>query len=343
MKRIIKKLPVIIVGIITALCILIATAVEATSSDLDYINLYEVVVDPRNDGTLDISIHLNWEVLDSTSEGPLEWVKIGIPNKYVDEIEAATNNISKIKYYSDNGSYIRIDFSKKYHANEVVDFAFKFHISRMYKLNSDSCYYDYNPGWFEEIKIKKAIVKWKTDNVNYINTYDYISDGYYVYEKTDLDYGECIKVKANYAKESFTGLSEKMQYSNSWRTTKDIIIIIVVILIIIAIIVGICVAAKVSTDPYMENRGFCGPHYYFFYSRHRYYSAGVDKTGKKLVNPDTVMHSTGSGGHSSCACACACACAGGGRAGCSRKDFYNTNIQTIRIRKVLNGELNKLK
>ena len=153
MKRIIKKLPVIIVGIITALCILIATAVEATSSDLDYINLYEVVVDPRNDGTLDISIHLNWEVLDSTSEGPLEWVKIGIPNKYVDEIEAATNNISKIKYYSDNGSYIRIDFSKKYHANEVVDFAFKFHISRMYKLNDDSCYYDYNPGWFEEIKI----------------------------------------------------------------------------------------------------------------------------------------------------------------------------------------------
>ena len=56
-----------------------------------------------------------------------------------------------------------------------------------------------------------------------------------------------------------------------------------------------------------------------------------------------LMHSTGSGGHSSCACACACACAGGGRAGCSRKDFYNTNIQTIRIRKVLNGELNKLK
>ena len=24
----------------------------------------------------------------------------------------------------------------------------------------------------------------------------------------------------------------------------------------------------------------------------------------------------------SCACACACACAGGGRAGCSKKDFY---------------------
>lgn len=29
----------------------------------------------------------------------------------------------------------------------------------------------------------------------------------------------------------------------------------------------------------------------------------------------------------SCACACACACAGGGRAGCSTKDFYNTNLK----------------
>lgn len=30
---------------------------------------------------------------------------------------------------------------------------------------------------------------------------------------------------------------------------------------------------------------------------------------------------------SHCACACACACAGGGRAGCSAKDFYNTNLK----------------
>lgn len=29
----------------------------------------------------------------------------------------------------------------------------------------------------------------------------------------------------------------------------------------------------------------------------------------------------------SCACACACACAGGGRAGCSSKDFYNTGLK----------------
>ncbi len=37
--------------------------------------------------------------------------------------------------------------------------------------------------------------------------------------------------------------------------------------------------------------------------------------------------------HSSCACACACACAGGGRAGCTTKDFYNTNLKLTAIAK----------
>ena len=37
--------------------------------------------------------------------------------------------------------------------------------------------------------------------------------------------------------------------------------------------------------------------------------------------------------HSSCACACACACAGGGRAGCTMKDFYNTNLKLSAIAK----------
>ena len=37
--------------------------------------------------------------------------------------------------------------------------------------------------------------------------------------------------------------------------------------------------------------------------------------------------------HSSCACACACACAGGGRAGCTMKDFYNTNLKLTAIAK----------
>lgn len=38
------------------------------------------------------------------------------------------------------------------------------------------------------------------------------------------------------------------------------------------------------------------------------------------------VHSSCACAHS-CACACACACAGGGRAGCTEKDFYNTGLK----------------
>ena len=41
---------------------------------------------------------------------------------------------------------------------------------------------------------------------------------------------------------------------------------------------------------------------------------------------------------SSCACACACACAGGGRAGCTTKDFYNTNLKLTALSKACNAK-----
>ena len=59
------------------------------------------------------------------------------------------------------------------------------------------------------------------------------------------------------------------------------------------------------------------------------------------MNPP-VNISTG-GGHSSggggCACACACACAGGGRAGCSMKDFYHTNLKSEKVIKTIEKDL----
>ena len=60
----------------------------------------------------------------------------------------------------------------------------------------------------------------------------------------------------------------------------------------------------------------------------------------RVPNPHYRAPSRSSGGshhsscaHSSCACACACACAGGGRAGCTMKDFYNTNLKLTALAK----------
>lgn len=57
--------------------------------------------------------------------------------------------------------------------------------------------------------------------------------------------------------------------------------------------------------------------------------------------PNPHYHRSSGGGrgghsscaHSSCACACACACAGGGRAGCTMKDFYNTDLKLTALAK----------
>lgn len=55
------------------------TRAEASGSgNLDKILSYEVTVKPRSDATLDITYRISWQVLDSTSQGPLSWVKIGV-------------------------------------------------------------------------------------------------------------------------------------------------------------------------------------------------------------------------------------------------------------------------
>ncbi len=69
---------------------------------------------------------------------------------------------------------------------------------------------------------------------------------------------------------------------------------------------------------------------------YRYHSSPNTYLRVNVVNipaPRSSRSSRSSCAHSSCACAshcacaCACACAGGGRAGCSTKDFYNTNLK----------------
>ena len=60
-------------------------------------------------------------------------------------------------------------------------------------------------------------------------------------------------------------------------------------------------------------------------------NAGVFKDGKPVNPPQSVS----GGSHGGGGCACACACAGGGRAGCSMKDFYRTNIKTKDIEDVI--------
>ena len=69
----------IIVLFALLLCLL---PLSAFAKDLDEIQNYGVSVQLREDGTADLTYHVDWLVLDDKAEGPLEWVNIGIPNSH---------------------------------------------------------------------------------------------------------------------------------------------------------------------------------------------------------------------------------------------------------------------
>jgi len=303
--------------------------------DLDMINYYEVTVDPvKSDGSLDVHMNISWTVLDDTSEGPLSWVKIGIPNRYVRNIKALSHNIEKIYYYSESGSFIRVDFDREYKANQTIVFEFSFNVYRMYHINENNVYFNYAPGYFDNIRVTKATLWWNTKGVGEIESQNFtIEDGYYKYS-SQLSYGQTIGIGVYYPKDYFTTLDEELQYTDAYMTKEDIAAMVIIISIIAIVIVGLIAIAISAQDPYMSNRGFCGrPHYFYYgyYHHHHYYTTGYDKKGGVIVNPSTsgsAGHSSYGGGH----CACACACAGGGRAGCSKKDFYKVKVDYLKVK-----------
>ena len=322
---------------------------KAYTSDLDRIQLYEIKVTPvKEDGSLDIEFHLVWEVLDSSSDGPLDWIKIGIPNYHATNIKALNDGIKKIKYYTDSGSYIRIDFAKNHYAGEVIDIRFSYNQSYMYHLNDNYVVYDYHPGWFDDIKVDMCNLYWAIDGVDQIaegitsaSGIDYSEEGGYYKLSRSLNYGETISMRLRYQKAYFNELDPKKEYTSHYIKPSTIIIIVGVIVTILAIIIALAIYAKNQQDPYMNERGFCTGyyHWYLFGRPHSYYGKTVNSKGARILNPSSGgTHTGGFSGGGGCACACACACAGGGRAGCSKKDFYNTNLSSEKVLKSLGQE-----
>ena len=328
MKRIRHLMYVLLLIVLFIVCFSINVK---ANSDLDYIHLYEIRVTPQKDGSLNMEYDIVWEVLDSDSEGPLSWVKIGIPNYHVNNLEALSDNIKKIKYYMDDGSFIRIDFKKNYYRGEIVEFKFKFNLTHMYHLYDDKCIYDYAPGYFTDCKVKECRLYWLIDGIDTIN--NEISgreevDGYYLYT-CSLDKNTTIALNYTYKQSYFDVLNPEMQYTDSYIPPYVIVKIIIVIVLIIAFIVVIKIIINRKTDPYQKERGFVLHNNYFFFNRGYYYSRTVDSKGVRIINPSSSSGVSSHGG--SCACACACACAGGGRAGCTKKDFYNTNLKSEKV------------
>lgn len=286
-------------------------SLTASASPLDEILNYTITVDVRKDGTLDIKYHIQWKVLDSTTEGPLEWVKIGIPNKHVDEIQALSGNIRNIKYYSDDGNFVRIDFKNSYKANAVLDIDFSIHQSYMYTIDSGASTINYNftPGWFDEIRVDSIKILWNSENVKSSDCE--ATEGNYLVWSSSLKAGERKTVNVSYNRSTLS-VDENMQFYEDNTNIRKIITDLVIIFLIIGLLIFSVV--RMSKSRY---KGGFGRRNYFFGPR-----GGFGGGRCACVR--------------SCACACACACAGGGRAGCSAKNFYGASVDTEKLKNAVN-------
>lgn len=362
--------------------------VRVKAADLDRILDYEITVDVNADGTLTMLYHIDWKVLDSTSEGPLEWVKIGIPNKHYVSLDKLTDNIKKIKYYSDGGSYARIDFDRKYKKNEVVSFEFRLVQDYMYQMNQfvdGETVYGFTPGWFPDCRIDKLVIRWNAEQAISVDPsaekVPYHGGTYYEWTKTDLGHGEKFPVQIVYENGAFGFQTDKTREDGFAEDGNGFVIFIVIMMIFCPFVIIIIAAMANSYDQTANlssvkkitrtkvvyypacpgcggtrpeganNCPYCGQS--FIKSEEVITEKDIPAEEKALRKKNTdglypyvstpntyvrvhVTHvpaparpvsSHSSCAHSSCACACACACAGGGRAGCSVKDFYQTNLR----------------
>lgn len=316
----------ILILLLFCFSLMMVTSCDDEPVILDEIELYKIVVHPREDATLDMVYMIQWHVLNSTQEGPLNEVRIGVANQYVSDLHAISDSIKNLYYSSDSGAQIVLELDRDYEAGSLINLVFSFQQSRIFKIEHGEVTYAFQPGWFNQIQVKQLIVEWDKEGVIYQNS-NQLSNHYYVWS-TSLDFGETTNIELKYPLNYFPAIRPDEDYSSSVGGNEWIIFLVISIVCIVIFLIVIALR-YIKDDGYEENRGFTGRrnfHIYHHYGIHTYY--GFDKSGKSTV-PKRVISSDKHTGSSGCACACACACAGGGRAGCARKEFYYTSSTSM--------------
>ncbi len=378
-----------------------ALCLRAQAKDLDEILNYTVTVDVNEDATLHMVYHIDWMVLDSDSEGPLEWVKIGIPNSHHSSLTGRSDAVRRISDMSEGGeTYARIDLDRSYYAGEVAEIEFELTQDYMYQVDmmtEGETVYRLTPGWFDDIRVDEMTIRWRAEKVLSHEPDSTVEGGYYIWTKP-LSKGEKYRVTVTYPNDAYGFDTSKQILSGTERSGSGegggdgfyTFLGLLLILVPIALAIGLPIArfnrtaslsggqkkitrTKVEYYPVCQGCGaarpeganncaYCGRSFIkseevveekdipaeekdlrrkttnglYRYSHDPNTYIRVNVINVPAPRPRVVSHSSShsSGSsrssscfHSSCACACACACAGGGRAGCTTKDFYNTDLK----------------
>ncbi|MBR4231619.1 MAG: hypothetical protein IKR95_00235, partial [Oscillospiraceae bacterium] len=145
----------IILALVLVLMLAVAPALssDAQAQDLDEILDYEITAEVNEDATVTLTYHIDWLVLDSTSEGPLSWVEIGIPNSHCLSSRGLSSAAAEVTApYA--GSYARVDLDREYEAGETAVIEFEIVQDYMYQVDmlaEGETSYVFTPGWFDNI------------------------------------------------------------------------------------------------------------------------------------------------------------------------------------------------
>ena len=417
-----------LLSVVFVLSVVIGLMPAARADALDEILEYAITVDVNDDGTLNMHYHFDWKVLDSTSEGPLSWIMVGIPNSNAISVDASSDAVSDIDLSYDGGNYVYVYFDREYYEGEIVSFDFTLVQDYMYEMNrftDGETYYEFTPGWFDAA-VDSLIVKWNSDKVKSVSPACLLrEDGYYTWTAS-LSPGETYTVSVSYPNDAFAFDDSKSieafddsfdyGYDGGYSAYDDVndrssvlgsVIGSVFPFLIIAFLVFVvrklkaysstanfsagttkkvvtrekivyhssCPGCGAPRPEGKDNCEYCGTS--FIKSKETVSEETVPEEMRQKTetgtyhygsDPNTflrvnVVHipivtarpggssrsgssrsgssRSGSCAHSSCACACAsscacacaCACAGGGRAGCSTKDFYQTGLKLGMLKK----------
>ncbi len=335
----------------------------ADDGDMDYIPDYFVTVDLREDGSADIVYDITWQVIGGDQTDYLSWVKIGLPNAYAEDLTPLTDTISDLQYTGDGGSYAKVVFARRYYSPEVaaqnggesrVRFAFSVHQSHLFSLNSDgTATFEFTPGWFDDLVVEHMQVRWRGGD-GFVADNSSEEDGYLIWEFGPMGHGQSANIHVTVPVTTAETFDPDAQltaadYDDGGMTADEMIGILTVVIGLLIFAAALIIIVGSMTPDWGGGFGSgLDPDDWFWYTNgvhtiHLARTAPPPK-GYTRTDPPKNYHTGGgssrgggvgrhnSGCASSCACACAsscacaCACAGGGRAGCTAKDFYTYKL-----------------
>lgn len=314
-------------------------------------------------GSADIVYDITWQVIDGDQTDYLSWVKIGLPNAYAEDLTPLTDTISDLQYTGDGGSYAKVVFARRYYSPEVaaqnggesrVRFAFSVHQNHLFTLNDDgTATFEFTPGWFDDLVVEHMQVRWRSGD-GFVADNSSEEDGYLIWEFGPMGHGQSANIHVTVPVTTAETFDPDAQltaadYDDGGMTADEMIGILTVVIALLIFVAALIIIVGSMTPDWGGGFGSgLDPDDWFWYTN-GVHTIHVARTapppkGYTRTDPPKNYHTGGgssrgggvgrhnSGCASSCACACAsscacaCACAGGGRAGCTAKDFYTYKL-----------------